>query len=342
MKSKEYFFKNLVFEGGGVKGISYVGALEVLEREGIYQNIERIAGTSAGAIVAVLLGVGYTPKELKKILWDLNFNSFMDDSWGIIQDSHRLINEFGWYKGDFFRSWIGNLIAKKLGNSEATFDDLKHSLKELNTKEIYLIGANLSTGFSEIFSHEHTPRFCIADAARISMSIPLFFAGKRSMRGDLYVDGGLLDNYPVKIFDRRKYVQSNWNRTDYYEKINENLKERSRKISEYVYNKQTLGFRLDSKEKVAMFRDQAEPPKREIKNFWDYTLALLGTLIDAQDNVHLHCDDWQRTIYIDTLGVKATDFSIKEDKKKELLQSGITYTEEYLKWYNNNDPKANK
>ncbi|MDO4790268.1 MAG: patatin-like phospholipase family protein [Porphyromonas sp.] len=342
MGSKNYFFKNLVFEGGGVKGISYVGALEVLEKEGIYKGIERVAGTSAGAIVAVLLGVGYSPNEIKKIMWNLDFQKFMDDSWGIIKDSQRLLNEFGWYKGDFFRSWIGDLIAQKLGNSEATFDDLKHSLKELNTKEIYLIGANLSTGFSEIFSYEHTPRFCIADAARISMSIPLFFAGKRSIRGDLYVDGGLLENYPVKIFDRRKYVQSNWSRTDYYEKINESLKEQSRKISDYVYNKQTLGFRLDSKEKIAMFRDQAEPPKRQIENFWDYTLALLGTLIDAQDNSHLHSDDWQRTIYIDTLGVKATDFKIKEETKKALLQSGIRYTEEYLKWYNNKEPKANK
>ena len=43
-----YHFKNLVFEGGGVKGIAYVGAMEVLDKEGILNNIERVAGTSAG------------------------------------------------------------------------------------------------------------------------------------------------------------------------------------------------------------------------------------------------------------------------------------------------------
>lgn len=77
------------------------------------QNIERVAGTSAGAIVAILVGLGYKPNEIKDIVWSLNFKNFMDDSWGIARDSRRLIKEFGWYKGDFFRKFIGNLIEKK-------------------------------------------------------------------------------------------------------------------------------------------------------------------------------------------------------------------------------------
>jgi predicted patatin/cPLA2 family phospholipase len=70
------------------------------------------------------------------------------------------------------------------------------------------MGTNLSTGFSEVFSAEHTPRMCVADAARISMSIPLFFAAIRNPRGDVYVDGGVTDNYPIKLFDREKYVEA--------------------------------------------------------------------------------------------------------------------------------------
>lgn len=53
-----YHFNNLVFEGGGVKGIAYVGALEVLQEEGILQNVKRVAGTSAGAMMAVLVEIG--------------------------------------------------------------------------------------------------------------------------------------------------------------------------------------------------------------------------------------------------------------------------------------------
>lgn len=337
-----YFFKNLVFEGGGVKGIAYVGALEVLEEKKIFPKIKRVAGTSAGAIVAVLLGLGYTSEEVKEVLWRLDFKNFLDDSWGFIQDTKRLIEKYGWYKGDFFRTWIGELIRARTGNSESTFADVASMKEDKGYRDIYLIGTNVSTGFSEIFSNEHTPRYCIADAARISMSIPLFFAAKRNFRNDVYVDGGLLDNYPVKVFDRTKYVRKNMERTNYYEKINKQIEKKPRKISDYVFNKETLGFRLDSKEKLSLFRDNAEPPVRSIENFFEYSTALLNTLLDSQDNVHLHSDDWQRTIYIDTLGVKATDFSISDQKKKDLLQSGREYAESYFEWYDNDEEKANR
>jgi len=74
----KYHFRNLVFEGGGVKGIAYTGALEVLEKKGILNNIQRFAGTSAGSIVAVFLAVGFTPKEIKEILKKTNFESFKE------------------------------------------------------------------------------------------------------------------------------------------------------------------------------------------------------------------------------------------------------------------------
>lgn len=87
---------------GGVKGIAYVGAMEVLENKDILRKIKRVGGTSAGAINALLLGLGFSTSETKEILSSLNFRNFMDDSWGHILDTGRLINEFGWYKGDFF------------------------------------------------------------------------------------------------------------------------------------------------------------------------------------------------------------------------------------------------
>ena len=105
-----YHFKNLVFEGGGVKGIAYVGALEVLDKEGILKNIKRVAGTSAGAMVAVLVGLNYTTTEISEILWDLNFKNFLDDNFGMVRDIDRLINEYGWYKGDFFRDKMAEFI----------------------------------------------------------------------------------------------------------------------------------------------------------------------------------------------------------------------------------------
>jgi NTE family protein len=205
------------------------------------------------------------------------------------------------------------------------------------------MGTNLSTGFSEVFSFEHTPRMCLADAVRISMSIPLFFAAKRSIRGDIYVDGGLLDNYPIKLFDREKYINGEGGvETEYYKKINKQIKNLNRPVSRYLYNKQTLGFRLDTKDEIALFRDHAEPATKKIDDFMDYSWALINTIIDAQQNAHLHSDDWARTVYIDTLGVSTTDFDLGDGKKQALLESGKSGTEKYFEWFDNTEEAPNK
>lgn len=338
-----YHFKNLVFEGGGVKGIAYLGALKVLDEKNILENIQRVGGTSAGAINAVLVGLGYSQTETEDILWDLDFNNFMDDSWGVGRDVQRLLDEFGWYKGDFFRNWIAQLIKAKTGNSESTFADIEALKATKGFKSMYFMGTNLSTSFSEVFSAEHTPRICIADAARISMSIPLFFASKRSMRGDVYVDGGVLDNYPVKLFDRKKYLKNdNYLEPGYYKKINKQIQELIRPVSQYVYNKETLGFRLDTKEEISVFRDHAAPASKPIDGFFDYTWALINTFMEAQQNSHLHSDDWARTVYIDTLGVNTTDFDLSDEKKQQLVLSGQTSANDYFKWYDKSKVAPNK
>ena len=340
-----YHFKNLVFEGGGVKGIAYVGALEVLDKEGILPNIKRVAGTSAGAMVAVLVGLGYTANELKDILWNLNFTKFLDDSFGKIRDTERLINDYGWYKGDFFRDKMADFIKDKTGNGEATFRDLAKSKK---FRDIYLIGTDLSTSYTKVFCNKYTPDVKVADAARISMSIPLFFKAVQNINNDghVYVDGGLLDNYPIKVFDRVSYVLegNNERRTEYYEKTNKSLLRKNHQIDEYVYNKETLGFRLDAKEEIEKFLDPDRelPIKNDIKTIFSYTKALVTTLIDFQNNVHLHSDDWQRTVYIDSIGISSTDFGISDSKKQKLVDSGILHTQKYLEWYNNDEEKANK
>ena len=328
-----------------MKGIAYVGALEVLDREGILNDIERVAGTSAGAMVAVMVALNYTAEEMRQVLEGLNFKDFKDSTKGILRDTIRLFKNYGWYRGDYFRNLMAKLIEKKTGNGEMTFEQLAETGKY---RDLYLVGADLSTGLSKIFSahNQETKTMKVADAARISMSIPLFFAAVRGGKNNkhVFVDGGLLDNYTVKTFDRRNYLAdlNNARRTEYYEKINEKLRmKRAATTNEYVYNKETLGFRLDAKEDIDMYLTHEEN-FNEIDGFFDYTQALVTTLIDFQTNDHLHSDDWQRTVYIDTLGVRAIDFDIPREKKEELVASGKLYTEAYLEWYNNDEEKANK
>ena len=73
---------NLVFEGGGPKGVSYVGALEALQDKGMLNEVQRVAGTSAGAITATLVALGYSPREMKKILMEFDLTLFLDPAPG--------------------------------------------------------------------------------------------------------------------------------------------------------------------------------------------------------------------------------------------------------------------
>ena len=68
-------FRNLVFEGGGVKGIAYAGAVAVLEDKEILPDIRRVAGTSAGAITAVLLALGASPQSVRRIVGGRHLNN---------------------------------------------------------------------------------------------------------------------------------------------------------------------------------------------------------------------------------------------------------------------------
>ena len=105
-------FKNLVFEGGGVKGIAYAGAIKVLEERDMLKDVRRVAGTSAGAITSTLLALGADSEDVKDIVSGTNFRDFMDDSWGFIRDSKRLVSEFGWFKGDAFGTGAKSIFAR--------------------------------------------------------------------------------------------------------------------------------------------------------------------------------------------------------------------------------------
>jgi NTE family protein len=327
----DYQFRNLIFEGGGVKGVAYLGALGVLEEKEILPKIKRIGGTSAGAIIGLLIGLNFSLKEVEEILLNLDFTKFLDDSVGLVMDTARLLTEYGWYKGDTFRNWLGDLIAAKTGNPNATFQEI--SKAQAGFKEMFFIATNLSTRSSTVFSAEHTPDTCVADAIRMSMSIPLLFAAKKDADHEVYADGGILDNYPIKLFDQEKYVYQFANEPEYYKELNAELNLHDSGMSPYLFNKETLGFRLDSSKEIAMFCEEAQSTKHDIKDFLSFIKSIIAIYMESLQNQHLHNDDWHRTIFIDTLDVKTMDFHVNEEKKRALIQSGRECAEHYFEWY---------
>jgi NTE family protein len=232
---------------------------------------------------------------------------------------------FGWYKGDFFSGWIGDLVRQKLGSEKATFADLKAA----GRPDVYMIGTNLSTGFSEVFSCERHPDMMVAEAVRISMSIPLFFAAVRhGPRSDVYVDGGVMLNYPVKLFDRRRYIDraeadAVARETEYYNKENARFALLRPAAAPTSTTVRRWGCGWTPRSEIGLYRYDEPLDGKPIRRFDEYARALVQSLMNVQENVHLHSDDWQRTVYINTLDVRTTDFDIGRERQDALVEQGI-------------------
>jgi len=170
-----------VFEGGGVKGIGLVGAVSVIENAGY--ELENLAGTSAGAIVAALLAVGYSSAELKEELEKLNYNDFKDegllDKLGFLGKGLSLGFEYGIYEGEVFETWLERLLLTK---GKMTFGDIRTAHEEEKYKyKFQAIAADITDrrllvlpGDLNVFGI-NPDEFSISRAVRMSMSIPFFF-----------------------------------------------------------------------------------------------------------------------------------------------------------------------
>lgn len=321
----EYKFRNLVFEGGGVKGIAYGGALEVLDSMQIMPGIKRVAGTSAGAITATLLALGFTSSEVSTIISKTNFKEFEDNS--LFGGLFQFTSKYGWFKGEKFKNWMGDLIRQKTGNSDYTFRQLQNDIPAKAFKELFVIGTNLSLQSALVFSNDTTPDVPIKEAVRASMSIPLYFQSV-SREKHIWVDGGVSWNYPVNIFDNVGFLSNPANGV----KVEYNTDEG------FVFNYETLGFRLDSTQVIEYNADNWKNEPVEINNIKDYALGLINFMMEMANKKHLHKNDWNRTIFIDTLDVKTTDFKLPDEKIKALIQSGRDGATNYFIW-RNSDPE---
>ena len=175
---------NLVLEGGGVKGIALVGALKATEDRKIrYQGL---AGTSAGAMVAALYAAGYSAEELEDLLLKTHFSLLLDS---IRPRWYGLWKHYGIYEGRLFYEWIYQLLRDK---GVITFSDVKHC-------ELKIVASDLTNRRVLTFDNTNNPKMSVAEAVRMSIGIPLFFKAYRYGES-LVVDGGILSNYPLWLF----------------------------------------------------------------------------------------------------------------------------------------------
>lgn len=180
----------LVLKGGGVKGLALAGAVAALEDKG--QRFDLYAGTSAGAIGALLLAAGCSGEELVAELRKLDMKAFLD---GPLQMLRNLFTRRALHSGDPVRDWVRARVGARLDVAGTT------RMRHLGRRA--LVFAANDDGTVVFDSHGEYRDAPIDFAARCSMSIPYFFADPRHEGAPVY-DGGLLNNFPVDELVRIK------------------------------------------------------------------------------------------------------------------------------------------
>lgn len=315
-------FADAVFEGGGVKGIGLVGALKTLEDNGY--EWRNLSGTSAGSIVAALVAVGLSAEEIKKVMLQIDYKKIPDKGYfsiPLLSQSLNLLFKKGIFKGDYLKNWIDEVLSNKLkftNKKKVTFGDLiipgetgtlLNNNKYKRKYKLHIIATDISRGKMLILPEDiaeygiNPDDLEVSLAVRMSISIPYFFQpvhlnNMKDNKKSLIIDGGVLSNYPVWIFDVNGIPR--W---------------------------PTIGFKLGGSKEIR---------EHKTTNIINFTSSIIETMLEAQDDIHIREMDYLRTVKIDTHDIKTTDFNISNENIMNLYHSGETCAKEFLKSFENN------
>ncbi|RDW21949.1 patatin-like phospholipase family protein [Oceanobacillus chungangensis] len=292
-----------VFSGGGVKAYAYIGVLKSIEENKLI--LERVAGTSAGAIVASLVAANYTLEELTTTISELDLKQFIDppkftkylpmSKWLL------LYFQLGINKGDRLENWLYDLLAEK---GLYTFNDIKNGylkvvVSDLSLGKLIVIPDDLNRVYGINPNH-----FPISKAVRMSAGFPYFFMPKKlpgkTNKKSIIIDGGLLSNFPLWIFEN----------------------------GDGQINRPVLGVKFTSK------LEKLNQPA-EINNAYDMFHALFTTMKQAHDARYISKSQLNNILFIPVDDVGAVNFHISQDTKEKLYQSGKINADNFLKHWPN-------
>jgi len=211
MNKRTAFFQTClgVFQGGGCRAAAFAGAYaEAVSRGG---HFAEVAGTSAGAIAASLIGAGATPEQLEYLISGLNFKALLVKPEGpAFPPRHALwlkallgclsptplgtyipfFSFLGLHSSREIDSWVNDKLCDLLGGRRrrVVFADL--------VLPTWIVATDLKTREAKVWSNHLTPNEDVASAVRASCSIPFFFQPTQSR----YVDGGALSNLPSFVY----------------------------------------------------------------------------------------------------------------------------------------------
>ncbi|MFO0889560.1 MAG: patatin-like phospholipase family protein [Isosphaeraceae bacterium] len=301
------FYSDGVFEGGGVLGLAFLGAARCCSDSGIRGKGR--AGTSAGSITAALLATDLTIERLEEILGGLDFESFLSEKTSILirngdpsddLDSPawmianlQIARQLGQYSSEPFKRWIDAALRE---GGVVSFADVGRNDPDRLLK---VVTSDISRGEMRVLPEgpEGQPRtFPVAEAVRLSMSIPFFFEPGK-LGDSVIVDGGILSNFPLWIYDEpNPAVVPAW---------------------------PTFGFRLV---------DRSEQQVRAIGSATDIVGAMVKTMMYASDRRYLSRQNLGRVIDLDITAarVKVTQFNLADDRKEELYRIGYQNAKDFF------------
>ncbi len=286
-----------VFSGGGVKAYAFLGALKsIAEQE---HKLERVAGTSAGAIVAAFVAANYRLDELEELLTDLDLKKFLDQPAisNYIPFSKWLFLYFqmGIYKGDKLENWLYDRLAEK---NIYTFNDVQEGYLKVVTSDLSLGKLVVIPDDLERIYGINPKFFPVAKAVRMSAGFPYFFMPKKlpgkTKHKSIVVDGGLLSNFPLWIFENEDKTKK----------------------------RPVLGVKLST--------DVKGYQPRKIKNAFDMFQALFSTMKQAHDARYISTSQKNNIIFIPVENVESVNFSIDEDIKNRLIATGKNSADQFL------------
>lgn len=273
--------KTLVLSGGGTRCISFIGAVKALQELKMYNhsNVTTFAGTSGGSLIAMMMIAGYTPDEMWKRILEIDFKHLQHLSF------RKILILYGLDSGYGFINEIEKILEDKGFSKRITMK----KFYELTRKDFYITTTCVNR-FKPVYIHHSTfPDITVAHALRMSMSIPFIFTSVK-YKNDFFVDGGVLDNYPIALFNNE--------------------------------DKHLMGLNLNQ------YKDEQDI-NIEIKNIQGYAFALMNA-INYELQTLKRKDYIQRTIEICTKGEYSFDMTLTPEKIKELIETGYKTIMEYF------------
>jgi predicted acylesterase/phospholipase RssA len=194
----------LVISGGDFKIFAAIGALGVLEDHGILKNIRNLAGSSAGALVIVMLAMHYSPVDMRRMLSE-QFHVLRGHIENIkIDNIIQLFDRFGINNHDPLEYLVDAVFTEKDIDPDITFMDF---VKKTGMN-VVITGSNITTETVEFFHVDSHPDMRVKDALKISMCVPFMFEPV-NYNGCMYIDGGFYQNLPINYFPKERMIAIN-------------------------------------------------------------------------------------------------------------------------------------